>query len=69
MSGAGDDLRKKMHRWRWLRKARASLGGYFWTACPRCGTEFAGYESGYAFDRRTFEILCPACDLETWTPL
>ena len=29
---------------RWLRRRRASLGGYFWLPCPICGEYFGGYE-------------------------
>jgi hypothetical protein len=31
---------------RWLARALAWIGGWFWLACPRCGEKFAGFEIG-----------------------
>ena len=32
--------------WRWLNRAYASFGGYFWLPCKRCGREYGGHEMG-----------------------
>ena len=33
-----------MRKPKWMRKARANAGGYFWLPCPICGEMFGGFE-------------------------
>lgn len=48
MTDVSDDTGKIMERMsilpRWVHRACAFVGGYFWLPCPLCGDEFGGHE-------------------------
>jgi len=55
---------------RWMHRAWARIGGYFWLPCPECGRMFGGHEvrgpaySGperISLDGKPRKILCPIC--------
>lgn len=60
-----------MARWipRWLHRAYARFGGFFWKACPRCGRMFGGHEGArfradWEFiptDGGPLYLTCPDC--------
>lgn len=62
--------RLNLNRQQMFRKVRATLGGYFWLPCPRCGTMFGGHEAvfcGWTTPDAAPGIhkgVCPPCGRE-----
>lgn len=50
-----------------VRRTRATLGGYFWLPCPICGEYFGGFEHGNGSvlqPNGTRKVCCKGCDYE-----
>jgi len=56
----------RLRPWRWIHRARAKFGGYFWLPCALCGRFYGGHEWTDEYVRirtgeHTGQGVCPWC--------